>query len=148
MPKYVGKYFGPSTPAPKFLTQMSKLFIIKFCLIIKVNTICSVGQDTRNPSHKFNSQASALRILGVKVASPKSQGPSSRVLGVRTPCPRVLVPVSRVSGSRVPVSQSPKVSDPRSRDQSPRSRVSGSRISDLRFLGPGSQGLESRISSS
>ena len=112
MPKYVGKYFGPSTPAPKFLTQMSKLFIIKFCLIIKVNTICSVGQDTRNPSHKFNSQASALRILGVKVASPKSQGPSSRVLGVRTPCPRVLVPVSRVSGSRVPVYQSPKVSDP------------------------------------
>ena len=148
MPKYVGKYFGPSTPAPKFLTQMSKLFSIKFCLIIKVNIICSVGQDTRNPSHKFNSQASALRILGVKVASPKSQGPSSRVLGVRTPCPRVLVPVSRVSGSRVPVYQSPKVSDPRSRDQSPRSRVSGSRISDLRFLGPGSQGLESRISSS
>ena len=148
MPKYVGKYFGPSTPAPKFLTQMSKLFTIKFCLIIKVNTICSVGQDTRNLSHKFNSQASALRILGVKVASLKSQGPSSRVLGVKAPCPRVLVPVSQVSGSRVPVYQSPKVSDPRSRDQSPRSRVSGSRISDLRFLGPGSQGLESQISSS
>ena len=100
MPKYVGKYFGPSTPAPKFLTQMSKLFIIKFCLIIKVNTICSVGQDTRNLSHKFNSQASALRILGVKVASPKSQGPSSRVLGVKAPCPRV--PESKGLGSQVP----------------------------------------------
>ena len=30
MPKYFGKYFGPSTPAPKFLTQMSSFLLSNF----------------------------------------------------------------------------------------------------------------------
>ena len=86
MLKYFGKYFGPSTRAPKFSTQM--LFIIKICFTIKVNTICGAGQDTRTLCHKFNSQDPGLRILGSSVASPKSQ----------IPCASVLVPGSRVSG--------------------------------------------------
>ena len=73
MSKYFGKCFGPSTRAPKFWTQMPSLFIIKICFTNKVNSICSAGWDTRNLCHKFNFQGSALRILGLRVASPKFQ---------------------------------------------------------------------------
>ena len=83
MSKYFGKCFGPSTRAPKFLTQMPYLFIIKICFTIKVNSICGAGRDTRNLCHKFNPQGPSARILGVRFASPKSKEPSCRVLGVR-----------------------------------------------------------------
>ena len=113
------------------------------------------GQDTWNLSQKFNSQAPALCILGLRAAISKSQGPISRLVGVRVQesqglgfqSPgsqglRVLVqrsqgPRSRVScpdfrlcssGSWVSGSQSPRVSGfrvPGPRSQDPRSRVSG-----------------------
>ena len=116
MSKYFGTCFGPSTRELSLSTQMPQLFIIKICFTIKFNSIYGVGRDTRNLCHKFNSQGPYLRILGLRVASPKSQGPSSRVLGVRVPCLRVTE--SWVSGSRVSGSQGP-------RSQGPRSRVSG-----------------------
>ena len=87
MSKYFSKCFGPSTRAPKFSTQMPQLFIIKIYFRIKVNSICGAGWDTRNLCYKFSSQGLALRILCLRVTSPKSQGPSSRVLGVKAPCP-------------------------------------------------------------
>ena len=77
--------------------------------------------------HKLNSKGPALRILGLGVASPMSQGPISGVLGVRAP-----VLGSWVSGSHVSGSQSP-------RSQCPGSRVSRSRVSGSQ--GPGSQSL-------
>ena len=89
MSKYFGKCFGPSTRASKFLTKMPLLFVTKICFTIKVNSVCGAGRDTKNLCHKFNSQGPALRILGLKVAIPKSHGPIFRVLGVRVPCPRV-----------------------------------------------------------
>ena len=82
---------------PKFSTQMPQLFITKICFRIKVNSIYGVGRDTRNLCHKISSQGPALRILGLRVASPKSQVPGLRVSSLRVP------------GSRVSVSQ---VSDP------------------------------------
>ena len=39
--------------------------------------------------HKFNSCDPGLKVLSVRIVSPKSQGPSSRFLGHRVPCPRV-----------------------------------------------------------
>ena len=128
MSRYFGKCFGPSTRVPKFWAQMPQLFIIKICITIKVNSICSVGWDARNLCHKFSSQGPALRILGLRVRSPKFQGPSPRVLGVRVPClsvPRPRVPEPQVPGLRVP-----------------RFRVSGSqslRVPGLRVSVPGSQ---------
>ena len=83
---------------------MPELFIIKICFTVKVNSICGGGSNIRNLCHKFSSQGPALRILCLRVGSPKFQGPSSRVLGIRIPCPRILFPVSWVSqrpGSRV-----------------------------------------------
>ena len=74
-----------------------------------------MGWDTRNLCHKFISQGPALKILDLRVASPKFQGSSSRVLDVRVPCPRV--PESRVLGLRVP----------------------GPKVPGLRVLSPGSQ---------
>ena len=97
MSKYFGKCFGPSTRAPKFLTQMTSFFIIKICFTIKVNSICGAGRDTLNLRHKFNSQGPALRILGLRVAISKFQGPISRVLGVKVPC--LKLPGVGVSGS-------------------------------------------------
>ena len=69
-----------------------------------------MGRDTWDLCHKYNSQGSSLRILGLRVAISKSLGPISSVLGVR-----VLVPRSWGSGFHVPeswvsVSQSPGVS--------------------------------------
>ena len=80
---------------PKLSTQMPQLFVIKICSTIKVNSICGVGWDTKNLCHKFNSQGPALRVLGLRVASSKSQGPGcqgpmyqgSRVPGLRVPGP-------------------------------------------------------------
>ena len=72
---------------PKFSTQKPKLFIIKICFTIKVNSICDASQDTRNLCHKFNSQGLALRIQGLSVASLKSQEPIFGVLGVRVSVP-------------------------------------------------------------
>ena len=83
MSKYFGKFFGPSTRAPKFLTQLPNFLLSKFASQFKVNSICVAGRDTWNLHHKFNSQGPALRILGLRVAMSKSQGPISRVLGVR-----------------------------------------------------------------
>ena len=100
MSKYFGKCFGLFSRASKFLNQMPKLFIIKICFAIKVYSICGAGQDTWNLRHKFNSQGSGLRILGLRAAISKSQGPISRVM-----CVRVSVPGSWVSASRVPESQ-------------------------------------------
>ena len=93
MSKYFGKCFGLSTRAPEFSTQMPKLFTIKICFTIKVNSICGAGRDTRNLCHKFNSQGPALRILGLRVPTPSprdpvpgsiSQGPNSSVPGLRS----------------------------------------------------------------
>ena len=108
---------------------MPKLFIIKICFTIEINSICGAGQDSWNLRHKFNSQGPALRILGLRVAISNSQGPISRVLGVRVPCPRV-----QVRGSWVSVSLSPRV---------PASslRVLGFRVSSLIVSGSGSQVL-------
>ena len=127
---------------PKFSTQMPYLFIIKIRFTIKVNSICDAGRDTRNLCHKFISQSPALRILGLRVANPKSQGPSSGVLGVRVSClrvlefqvpeSRVLVPGLRVPESRVSVSHGPGSQCP---------RVPGLRASGSRVPGPGSQVL-------
>ena len=103
-------------------------FFIEICFTIKVNSICGTGQDTWNLHHKFNSQGSALRILGLRVTISKSQGPISRVLGVRVPCPRVPVPGLWESGSWVSGSQGPRVSGSRG----PGSKVSGSQVPGLR----------------
>ena len=118
MLKNFGKCFGPSTS--KFSTQMPKLFIIKICFTIKVNSVCGAGRDSRNLCHKFSSQGPALKILGLRVASPKFQGPSSGVLGVRvlylrvSDCRvlglRVLHSGSQVSGSKVSRSRAKKES--------------------------------------
>ena len=108
MSKYFGKCFGPPTRAPKFSTQMPKIFIIKISFTIKVNSVCGAGRDIRDLCHKFNPQIPALRILGITVTTPKSQGPSSRVLGVRVPCtsvPESQVQRSQVPGFRIPRSQ-------------------------------------------
>ena len=89
---------------------MPQLFIIKICFTIKINSVCSVGQDTWNLRHKFNSQGHALRILGLRVTIANSQGLISRVLGVRVQCSRVptpRVPGLRVSGSWVSGSWGP-----------------------------------------
>ena len=114
---------------------MPKLFIIKICFTIEINSSCGAGQDTWNLRHKFNSQGPALRILGLRVAISNSQGTISRVLGVRVPCPRFPVRGSWVSGSqstRVPGSRLPE------------SRVSGSRVSGSGV--PGLRILRSRVS--
>ena len=98
MSKYFGKFFGPSTRAPKFLTQLPNFLLSKFASQFKVNSICVAGRDTWNLHHKFNSQGPALRILGLRVAISKSQRPISRFLGVR-------VPVSQGLGFQSPGSQ-------------------------------------------
>ena len=80
---------------------MPQLFIIKICFAIKVNSICGAGRDTWNLRHKFHSQGSALRILGLRVAISMFQRPISRAVSER-PSSRVpcfWVPGSRVSGS-------------------------------------------------
>ena len=92
----------------------------------KVSSVCGVGQDTKNLCQKFNSQCPVLRILGLRVASPKSQGPSSVVLGVRVSVPgsQVLGPWSqdsRVLGLRVPDLRVPDL-------RVPASQVSGSHV--------------------
>ena len=102
MSKYFGEYFGPSTRRPYFSTQMPQLFVIKICFTFKINTIYGTGQDTRNLCNKFNYQGSAIRILYLTVASPKSKDASSRVLSVTAPCPRIKILGSLVLGSRVP----------------------------------------------
>ena len=105
-----------------------QLFVIKICFTIEINSICRAGQGT----YKFNSQGTALRFLGLRVAISNSQGPISKVPGVRVPCPRIPVRGSFVSGS-----QSPRVPTPGASGL----RVSGSRVSGLRVLGPRSQFL-------
>ena len=125
---------------PKFSTQVPQLFIIKICFIIKVNSICGTGRDTRNLS-QVNSQGPALMILGFSVASPKSQGPSSGVLSVR-----VAFLESQVSGSRVSGSQTPRVLDPWSKSpvyQGP--GVSSLRVPDLRVPGSLVSGPDFRL---
>ena len=70
-----------------------------------------MGWDARNLCHKFSSQGTALRILGLRVRSLKLQGPSPRVLGLRVPCPSVprpRVPEPQVPGLRVLESQGPR----------------------------------------
>ena len=86
----------------QFSTQMPQLFIIKICFTIKLNSTCRAGRDTTNLCRKLNSQGPALRILGLSITSPKSQGSSSRVLGVRVPVSGFWVSGSRVSGSQSP----------------------------------------------
>ena len=132
MSKYFGKCFDPSSRAPKSLTLMPQLFIIKICFTIKVNSICRAGY--LESASQVKSQGPAVRILCCRVAIPKSQGPISRVLGVRVPCSRVPVPGSWVSGSRVLGSRSPSVSGP---------KVPGFRVLGLRV--PGSWVLDPRI---
>ena len=87
---------------------------------IKVNSTCGAGRDAINLCHKLNSQDPTLRILGLSLASPKSQRPSSKVLSVRVSCLRV--PESRVPGLR------------------------DSGFENLQSQGYGSQGLGSRVS--
>ena len=115
MSKNFGKCFDLFTWASKFLTQMPQLFIIKICFAIKVNSICGAGRDTWNLRHKFHSQGSALRILGLRVAISMFQRPISRAVSER---PSSRVPCFWVPGSRVSGSWD-------LRSQGPRSRVSG-----------------------
>ena len=77
--------------------------------------------------YKFSSKGPALRILGLRAASPKFEGPRSRVLGVMVPYPRVPVPRFWVSGSSVPGSQIPRSQSPKSLGL--RLRIPGSQIS-------------------
>ena len=114
----------------KHLSQVFDLdalqrFVIKICFTVEINSICRAGQGT----YKFNSQDTALRFLGLRVAISNSQGPISKVPGVRVPCPRIPVRGSFVSGSRVPGSQllEPRVSV----FQGPGSQVSGSQVPGL-----------------
>ena len=109
MSKYFGKFFGPSTRAPKFLTQLPNFLLSKFASQFKVNSICGAGRDTWNLHHKFNSQGPALRILGLRVAISKSHRPSSRVLCVGLLCPRV--PESQGTRSQSPGCQGLRASD-------------------------------------
>ena len=63
-----------------------------------------MGRDTRILCHKFNSQGTALRILGLRVPSPRDPVPGSWVSVFHGPWfqgPRCQGPVFRVSGSRV-----------------------------------------------
>ena len=146
MSKYFGKSFGPSTRAPKFLTQTPQLFIIKICFAIKINSICGAGRDTWNLHHKYNSQGPALRILGLRVIVSKNQGHISRILGVRVPCSRVQVPGSRVSGSCFSVSQSPRVRRLRVPGlRVPRIRVPGFKVLGSRMSGPRVPGSEPQV---
>ena len=145
---------------PKFSIRMPYLFIIKICFIIKVNSICGAGRDTKNLCHKSNSQSPALRILDLRVANLKSQGSSSGVLGVRVPVPGSWVSGSRVVGSWSTSSQIPESRIPGLRVQGsqvsvsqgrgsqcprvPGLRVAGFQVSGsqgCRVPGPGSQGL-------
>ena len=108
----------------------------------KVSSVCGVGQGTKNLCQKFNSQCPVLRILGLRVASPKSQGPSSVVLGVRVSVPGSQVPGpwsqdSRVTGLRVPGSRISGSQHPGSQGPS----IPGLRVPRPRALGPGSQVL-------
>ena len=97
----------------KFLAEMPKLFIVKICFTIKVNSVCVAGQDTKNLCHKLNSQCPVLKVLGVlEVPSARDPVPGSWVsrsqfqgpgcLGLVSQGPRVFGPRSqglRVSGS-------------------------------------------------
>ena len=139
MSKYFGKCFDPSSRAPKSLTLMPQLFIIKICFTIKVNSICRAGY--LESASQVKSQGPAIRILCCRVAIPKSQGPISRVLGVRVPCSRVPVPGSWVSGSRVLGSRSPSVSGPKV----PGFRVLGLRVPGSWVLDPRVPGLGSQV---
>ena len=60
-----------------FSIHMSYLFIIKICLINKVNTICGGGQLLVS-----GSQGPISRVPCPRVASPKPQGPGSQVSGL------------------------------------------------------------------
>ena len=112
----MSKYFGILIHLLEPLGFRLRFFIIKICFTFKVNTICGAGRDTRSLCQKFNSQDPTLRILGLRVASPKFQGPNSRV-----PCPRILCP-------RVPEFQD---LGPRAPD--PGSQVSESQVSGVDF---------------
>ena len=89
-----------------------------------VNSFSGACRNTSNLCHNFNSLGCALRILGLRLASPKSQGASSSVLDVTVPCPRVPVPGFLLSGSYV---QGPRASEP----QGSGSRVPESQVPDL-----------------
>ena len=113
------EYLSLRLSCPSFLLS-------KFATQLKL--IQSASRDTRSLCHKFISQGPALRILGLRAASPKFQGPSSRVLGARVPCPMVSWSMfqgtgcqgPRVTGSRVPEARVPGL------------RISGSRVPGLR----------------
>ena len=77
---------------------------VAFCYqnLFKINTIFGTGQHTRNLCNKFSYQSSAIRILCLTVASPKSKDASSRALSITAPCPRIKILGSLVLGSRVP----------------------------------------------
>ena len=105
MSKYFAKCFGPSHLLEhlSFRLRCPSFILSKFAS--QINSICGAGQDIRNLCHKFNSQGPALRVLGLRVASPKSQGSSSRVLVVLV----LVVPGSWVSGYQSPRVPGPKV---------------------------------------
>ena len=118
MSKYFGKCFGPSTRAPKFLTQMPELFIIKIWFTIKVNLWCGSGYLESVSQVQFSgscSQGSGSQSSNFQVLRTYFQGP----------------------GCQSPVLQGPRASVSRL----PESRVSGSQVSGLRVPGPASQVL-------
>ena len=122
------KYVDLSTRAPKFSTQVPWFFIIKICFAIKVNAICGAGKLLVSGYQESVSQVqlsgSCVRILGLRVASPKSQVLRSRVPGVRVLCPRV--PDSKVPGSQF---RGPRPQDPGSRVSGPDFRLCLSQMS-------------------
>ena len=117
MSKYFGKYFGPSTRAPRL--RCPSFLLSKFASQLKLNqSVVRVG------------------ILGICVTSSVLRVLLSGfwVSGSQVPSQREPVPGSWVSGSRVPKSQSLGVPGPRlpsPRSQGPGSRVSGSLVPDL-----------------
>ena len=107
MSKYFGKCFGPSTRAPKFLTQMPELFIIKIWFTIKVNLWCGSGylesvsqvQFSGSCSQDCGSQGRNFQVPETHIQGPGCQGSKIlclRVPGLRSQGPRVPGPSSQV----------------------------------------------------
>ena len=138
MSKYFGKFFGPSTRAPKFSTQMPQLFIISICFTIKawrklvqsvvwvrVLRICA-------RSSILSVLCSGFWVSGSQVPSPRDPVPWSWVSGSQFQGPKSRVPGLKIPGSQVSGSQGPGSQGP---------SIPGLRVSRPRALGPGSQVL-------
>ena len=111
MSKYFGKCFGPSTRAPKFLTQIPSFLLLKFASQLKlIQSVVRVGILVIC----VTSQVFRILLSGFWVS------------GSQFPSPTDPFPGFWVSDSPVAWSKSPRVSDPRVPDL----RVTGSPVSE------------------